>query len=245
MDKLIYLAAQAAKSTMARQDNIANNLANVSTPGFRAQLMAFRSAPVEGQGEGARNYDVESSVGFDDTPGQLQSTGRTLDLAVQGKGWFAVTAGDGSEAYTRAGSFQLDDAGQLVTNGGLPVQGTGGPISVPPGYSISVADDGTMTGTPTTGKATPIQLGKLKLVNPAKDTMERSDDGLFRVKGGGAADVDPNVKIASGYIETSNVNPVEMLVEMISAARSFETQMKTISSQQQNGQAANNLFSLN
>ena len=136
MDKLIFLAAQAAKGTMSRQENIANNLANVNTPGFRQQLMAFQSAPVTGEGSGSRSFAVETSVGFDTTPGQIQSTGREMDVAIQGDGWFAVNDAKGNEAYTRNGSFQLDGTGNLVTQEGYSVIGTNGPINVvlPHGY---------------------------------------------------------------------------------------------------------------
>lgn len=245
MDKLIYLAAQAAKGTMSRQENIANNLANVSTPGFRSQLMAFRSAPVVGEGAGSRSYAVETTVGFDSTSGQLQATGRDLDVAIQGEGWFAINGPDGNEAYTRAGSFLLDQAGQLVNSNGLPVIGTNGPINAPPDHKLTFEGDGSITATPLTGAGGPIALGKLKLVNPPKDQIVRSDDGLFRMKDGQIADPDNTLKVASGFIETSNVNAVEMMVQMITAARQFETQMKMISTEKENGQAANNLFGMN
>ena len=245
MDKLVYLAAQAAKGTMARQENIANNLANVNTPGFRQQLMAFQSAPVVGEGSGTRSFAVETSIGFDTTPGQIQSTGRDMDVAVQGQGWFAVTGADGNEAYTRNGSFQVDGQGNLVTQEGYPVLGDGGPINVPPDHRLSFEVDGTVSAIPLSGDRNVVQLGKLKLVNMEEGQIVRGDDGLFRTKNGDPADANPEVKIAGGFIESSNVNAVDMMVQMITAARQYETQMKMISSAKENGQAANSLLGLN
>ncbi|HEX4843693.1 MAG TPA: flagellar basal-body rod protein FlgF [Limnobacter sp.] len=245
MDKLIYLAAQAAKGTMSRQENIANNLANVNTPGFRQQLMAFQSAPVTGEGSGSRSFAVETSIGFDTTPGQIQATGRDLDVAIQGQGWFAVTAADGTEAYTRNGSFQIDGQGNLVTQEGYAVLGNGGPINVPPDHRVSVEGSGTVSAIPLNGENNVVQLGSLKLVNLEAPDIVRGDDGLFRSKTQGEVPADPAVRVASGFIEGSNVNAVDMMVQMITAARQYETQMKMISSAENNGRAANSLFGLN
>ncbi|HEX4917743.1 MAG TPA: flagellar basal-body rod protein FlgF [Limnobacter sp.] len=245
MDKLIYLAAQAAKGTMSRQENIANNLANVNTPGFRQQLMAFQSAPVSGEGSGSRSFAVETSIGFDTTPGQIQATGRDLDVAIQGQGWFAVTAADGNEAYTRNGSFQIDGQGNLVTQEGYAVVGTGGPINVPPDHRVSVEGNGTVSAIPLNGENNVVQLGALKLVNLEEPDIVRGDDGLFRSKTQGEVPADATVRVASGFIEGSNVNAVDMMVQMITAARQYETQMKMISSAEDNGRAANSLFGLN
>lgn len=228
MDRMIYTAMSGAKSMMQRQDVLANNLANVNTPGFRAETVAFRVAPVEGPGLPTRAFSSESTPGADFSPGVITTTGRPLDVALTGRGWFAVQAADGSEAYTRNGAMTMDDQGVLRTQNGLPVLGDGGPIAVPPGNSVAVAPDGTVSAIPLTGAKTPTPLGRLKLVNPADRDMQRGADGLFRTKGGGAADVDQNVRVASGSIEGSNVNAVEAMTGMISLARQFEMQMKLI-----------------
>ncbi len=245
MDKLVYLAAQAAKGTMSRQENIANNLANVNTPGFRQQLMAFQSAPVTGEGSGARSFAIETSVGFDTSPGQIQSTGREMDVAIQGEGWFAVNAPDGNEAYTRNGSFQVDGQGNLVTQEGYGVVGTNGPINVPPDHRLSFENDGTVSAIPLNGDTNVVQLGRLKLVNMPNGAVTRGDDGLFRAKDGNPAEVDPAVRVAGGFIESSNVNAIDMMVQMIAAQRQYETQMKMISTAKENGQSANSLFGMN
>ena len=125
MDRLIYLSMSAAKATMQRQEALAHNLANVSTNGFRAELAAFRAVPVLGDGASTRVYTLESTVGYDAQPGDVQTTGRNLDVAMKGNGWLAVQALDGTEAYTRAGALEVDAQGQLITKNGLPALGDG------------------------------------------------------------------------------------------------------------------------
>jgi flagellar basal-body rod protein FlgF len=126
MDRLIYLAMSGAKATMQRQETLANNLANVSTVGFRAELAAFRAVPVEGSGASTRVYSLESTPGYDATPGQVAATGRNLDVAMQGASWLAVQGLDGTEAYTRGGSLDINADGNLVTTSGSPSSATAG-----------------------------------------------------------------------------------------------------------------------
>ncbi|MDB5805675.1 MAG: flgF [Betaproteobacteria bacterium] len=234
MDRMIYTAMSGAKSMMARQDVLANNLANVSTPGFRAETVAFRVAPVQGEGLPTRAFVADSTTGADLTPGAITTTGRPLDVAVMGQGWLAVQAGDGTEAYTRNGGFQLNEQGALQTMSGQAVLGDGGPIAVPPGNSVAIAADGSVSAIPLTGPKTPISLGRLKLVNPPAADITRGNDGLFRTKSGAPADSDPAVRVASGSIESSNVNPIEAMTGMISLARQFEMQMKLIQTAESN-----------
>ena len=122
MDKLIYVAMTGAKQALEQQASTANNLANVNTTGFRAQLDQFRAVPLLGDGLPTRTFVIDSSVGSDFSAGAIQKTGRDLDVAVQGSGWIAVQAPDGSEAYTRNGSMQLNENGELQTSTGLPVR---------------------------------------------------------------------------------------------------------------------------
>src|ERR687898_2593156 len=107
MDRMIYLSMSGAKAAMQRQDVLANNLANVSTVGFRAELAAFRAVPVQGDGASTRVYALESTVGYDGASGVVQSTGRPLDVAMKGSSWLSVQALDGTEAYTRAGALDV------------------------------------------------------------------------------------------------------------------------------------------
>jgi flagellar basal-body rod protein FlgF len=239
MDRMIYLSMSGAKATLQRQDILAHNLANVSTTGFRAELAAFRAVPVRGDGASTRVYALESTPGHSDEPGQVQTTGRSLDVAVSGQSWLAVQALDGTEAYTRGGALDIDAEGQLVTRSGLPVLGDGGPITVPANARIDIGSDGTVTGT--VGQARSQVLGRLKLVTP-EAPLSRGADGLFR-SAGGELDADPAARVQQGALEGSNVSAVETMVAMIAAARQFEQQMKMLQTAEQKEQAATRLLS--
>jgi flagellar basal-body rod protein FlgF len=229
-----------AKSTMQRQDVLANNLANASTTGFRAELQAFRAVPVRGDGASTRVYALETTTGYDATPGPLTQTGRGLDVAMQGNAWLAVQALDGTEAYTRAGSLQVNAEGTLVTAGGLAVLGDGGPLQLPPDSVPQIATDGTVSVRQPNGSITP--LGRLKLVSP-EAPLQRGDDALFRAAEG-ELPADPNARLQDGALEGSNVNPIENMVAMIAAARQFESQMKMLQTAEKDEQAAAQLLSL-
>ncbi len=238
MDRLIYLSMSGAKATLQRQDTLANNLANASTNGFRAEMQAFRAVPVLGQGASTRVYALESTIGHDTRSGPVQSTGRTLDVAVQGKAWLAVQSLDGTEAYTRAGSLQVSAEGQLVTPTGLPVLGDGGPITVGVNANVEIAGDGSITAT--TGNGRPQQVGKLKLVT-SEAPLNRGTDGFFRAADGDLP-ADPTARVQSGALEGSNVSPIETMVAMIAAARQFEQQMKMLQGAEQREQGAAKLL---
>lgn len=240
MDRMIYLSMSGAKATMQRQDILANNLANASTVGFRAELQAFRAVPVAGSGASTRVYALESTPGHDDAPGVITTTGRPLDVAMRGQAWLAVQALDGTEAYTRAGALDLAADGTLVTASGLPVLGDGGPIQVPPNAEASIAPDGTVSARLAGGASTPV--GKLKLVTP-EAALERGTDGLFRAPDGDLP-ADANARVQDGALEGSNVSPVETMVAMIAAARQFEAQMRMLQTAENDEKAAAQLLSL-
>lgn len=238
MDRMIYLAMAGAKATMARQDVLANNLANASTPGFRAEMQAFRAVPVRGDGASTRVFALESTIGHDQRPGPVSSTGRALDVAVQGHSWLSVQALDGTEAYTRAGALQVSPEGQLVTPAGLPVLGDGGPITVPANATLDIASDGSVVAQ--VGSNRPQTVGKLKLVTP-ETPLARGEDGLFRAPDGDLP-ADPTARVQSGALEGSNVSSVETMISMIAAARQFEQQMKVLQGAEQREQSAAKLL---
>ena len=144
MDRLIYTAMSGAKQILEQQATVSNNLANVSTNGFRAQLDTFRAVPVVSNGLPTRTFVVDSTVGSDFRAGSLQQTGRALDVALEGQGWLAVERADGSEGYTRGGSLKVNENGVLQTQNGLNVLSDSGPITIPPDVVLSIAKDGTM-----------------------------------------------------------------------------------------------------
>ncbi|HLA36248.1 MAG TPA: flagellar basal-body rod protein FlgF [Rhodocyclaceae bacterium] len=247
MDRLIYTAMTGASQTLSRQASVANNLANVSSAGYRAEEHRLRAVQLNShstpQGLPTRAFVVDASTHTEFAQGPLMHTGRPLDMAVQGKGWIAVQAADGTEAYTRNGSFELSVNGVLQTSNGLPVQGDGGSITIPPDVKVSLGADGTFSVLPETGaQNTSNTIGRVKLVNPPEADLVRGEDGLFRLKSGAPAPADERVKVAGGYVEGSNVNPAEQMVAMISLARQFEMQMKLLSSADANDKAATQIM---
>lgn len=245
MDRMIYLAMTGAKNLLDRLAVTSNNLANASTGGFRAETQGFRAVAVQSETLPTRTFAIEATMGADFSPGPLKETGRALDVAIDGKGWIAVQMPDGSEAYTRDGSLQIDENGVLQTHNGFNVSGGGGPISIPANTQVSIAGDGTVTSVPTSNLLTQASaIGRIKLVNPDEADLERGADGLFRLRGGGEAEVDARVKLSSKYLEGSNVNPSEALVEMIAIARQFDAQMKLVQSADSNAQQATKLYSM-
>jgi len=244
VDRMLYVAMSGAKQAMEQQASVAHNMANVSTPGFKAQINSFRAVPVVGEEARTRAFVVATTPGADFRHGPLTETGRALDVAVNGDGWLTVQAADGSEAYTRVGNLQIGADGQLLTMDGRPVMGDAGPMAVPPGAEAQVGSDGLVSargaGDPLTGIG---DVGRLKLVNPPTSDLVRGDDGLFRMRDGlPPAEADPAVRLVSGVIEGSNVNPVTAMVAMIDNARAIQLQSKLIQTADQNEQTANQLL---
>lgn len=244
MDRLIYTAMTGASSTMGQEASVAHNMANATSTGFKAELHRLRAVPVQNALLPTRAFVVDASVSDDLSPGSLQSTGRGLDMAIQGNGWFAVQLPDGSEAYTRDGSFELSPNGILQTRSGLPVLGNGGPITIPPDVEVQLGADGTLSTVQRSGSRNNTSaVDQLKLVNPPAQDLQRGADGLFRLANGTQAPADPAVKVAAGYLEGSNVNVVEQMVSMISLSRQYEMQTKLLSTAKEMDQSATQLVS--
>ncbi|MCG7899027.1 MAG: flagellar basal-body rod protein FlgF [Candidatus Thiodiazotropha lotti] len=245
MDRMLYVAMSGAKETLMAQASNSNNLANVNTPGFMEDLNQFRSMPVFGPGYPTRVYALDERPDINFDKGSLQSTGNPLDVAINGEGYFAVQAPDGSEAYTRRGDLKVDANG-LVTNGeGLPVIGNGGPLALPPMERLEIAPDGTITVLPE--GATPEALAvvdRIKMVNPPRDALSKGEDGLLRMKEGGEADADAATQLVSGSIESSNVNVADALVNMIELSRKFELQVKMMKNAEEMDKASASLMNM-
>lgn len=227
MDRMLYMAMTGARQTMLAQAVNTNNLANVSTTGFRADLEQSRSMPMFGPGLPTRVFAMTEKPGSDFSQGPINTTDNDLDVAVQGKGWLAVQANDGSEAYTRAGNLQISPSGLLTNQQGLPVIGDGGPITLPPAAKINISEDGSVAIIPMgDATATPQNVARIKLVNPENSQLQKGTDGLMRLREGGTADADASVKLISGALEGSNVNVADVLAKMIDLSRQFEMQVK-------------------
>lgn len=244
MDRLIYIAMTGAKHSMLQQAVTAQNLANISTTAYKAQSSAFRALPVFGPGAPTRTFVVDSTPGSDLSSGAMRSTGRPLDVAIQGNGWIAVQDGKGQEAYTRNGSLQVGINGLLVTSNGLPVMGDGGPITIPTDSEVTVGKDGTISVVTNNQFNATTAIARIKLVNPADGDMVHGDDGLFRQKNGQPAAADAAVNLASGVLEESNVSSVDGLISIIDQSRFFDMQVKLIQKADENASRALQLMSL-
>ncbi|MFC6669799.1 flagellar basal-body rod protein FlgF [Marinobacterium aestuariivivens] len=246
MDKVLYVAMSGARETMLAQQAHANNLANATTTGFKADLAQARAMPVFGDGLPSRVYAQTERPATDISTGTLTQTGRDLDVAIDGEGWIAVLAPDGTEAYTRAGELQINAANQLVTGSGLPVMGAGGiPVIIPPSEKIDIAVDGTITARPLGEDAAELLLvDRIKLVRPEAGTLFKGQDGLMR--SGTPQPLPPalDVSLRPGYLETSNVNAVSELTDIISLARQFEMQVKLMKTAEENSTAAARVLQL-
>ncbi|HCB15279.1 MAG TPA: flagellar basal-body rod protein FlgF [Gammaproteobacteria bacterium] len=247
MDRMLYVAMTGAQQTLQTQALISHNLANVSTVGFRKDLEDFRSMPVfSTDGMPTRVYSMTERPGIDITQAKIMTTGRDMDIAIQGEGWIAIQAPDGEEAYTRAGDLQLDVNGQLTTATGQPVLGTAGPIAIPPAQKIDIGEDGTISIRPRGEASTEIVVvDRIRLVKPtAQNPLYKDEYGFMRTKDGAAAPPDATVKLVTGALEGSNVNPADMLVSMIQASRHFEMQVKMMNAGQENANSSDQLLKL-
>lgn len=245
MDRLLYLAMNGARESMYSQSKVANNLANANTTGFRADKAEFRAMPVFGEGHASRVFAMSERPGYDFGQGGVVSTGRDLDVVVKGQGWIAVQGRDGTEGLTRAGDFRVSAEGLLETGSGLPVLGDGGPITLPPFETVEIGGDGTISIRPQGAPPTVlVPVERIRLVNPDPKLLDKGEDGLFRLRGGAVADADASVRLASGALESSNVNPVEELTELIELSRKFELQIKMMRTAQDNDAALDQLLQI-
>ncbi len=243
MDRMLYLAMTGARQMLMQQAAASNNLANAASPGFRADLEAFRAMPVFGPGQPSRVYAMAERPAVNFQPGTLETTGNDLDVAVDGEGFLAVQAADGTEAYTRAGDLRLNGNGMLETGNGRPVLGNGGPVAMPPAESIVIAADGTVSIRPVgQGSDALVTVDRLKLVKPDTKELYKGEDGLFRQKSGADLEADASVRVVQGALETSNVNAVAEMINMITYQRNFELQVKAMQSAEKNDTAMSSLL---
>jgi flagellar basal-body rod protein FlgF len=238
MDKMLYVSMTGAQNNTMGLRAHANNLANVSTSGFRRDFEQARSMPLFGESYPARVFAMSERPATDFRPGSLQETGRDMDVAIGGKGWIAVQAPDGSEAYVRTASLNIDALGMLRTGNGLPVMGNAGPIAVPPEQKVEIGQDGTIS-IRALGEDPNVlaEVDRIKLVNPDPKSMEKGTDGLIRVKGQPEVAADATVQVTSGFLEASNVNAVEEMTAILSLSRQFELSVKMMRTAEDNSSA--------
>jgi len=246
MDKVLYVAMTGARENMFAQQVHANNLANATTTGFKADLEQARAMRVIGEGIPSRVYSMSERPATNTDTGTLISTGRNLDIAVQGDNWIAVRASDGSERYTRSGELNINTAGQLITGSGIPVIGNAGaPVVVPPAEQVTIGNDGSVTIRPLGSPADELVLiDQIKIVSDSDRVLWKGDDGLMRTDNLAPLPASQNAQLRSGYLESSNVNAVAELTSMISLSRQFEMQVKIMSNADENAQTASRILQM-
>ncbi|NZA27915.1 flagellar basal body rod protein FlgF [Luteimonas sp. SJ-92] len=247
MDKALYVAMTGARASLQAQGTVSHNLANADTAGFKAALANTESFRIPGTGHASRIDAMHVDQGFNSKVGSQRVTGNPLDVSLQQNHWLAVQAGDGGEAYTRAGNLAVTPNGQLVTAGGRPLlDENGNPMAIPPHQALDIGQDGTVSIVPLgEGPQTLGVIGRLRVVEAAPERLARGLDGLMR-------NTDPAQPLAqggddaltAGVLEGSNVDAAGALVQMIQLQRQFEMQVKIIQRGDDNAQAANSLLRL-
>ncbi len=244
MDKMLYVAMSGAKQNMQALAINANNLANAKTTGFKSDLAQARTMQAFGEGQPTRVFSMTERASQNFDSGSLLETGRPLDIAIKGDGWFAVQTPEkfslgaqlgvaafgptSNEAYTRQGNLRISEDGTLETSSGEMILGDDGPIILPlPVSNIQVSADGTIMVQPA-GAPSSVQeeVGRIKLVNPDVRLLEKGSDGLFRRKDGQVEPSDVTVQVQGGALESSNVNPLSEMTDMIALQRQFEMHLK-------------------
>jgi len=246
MDRLLYISMTGAAQNLRAQQTISHNLANVSTTGFQADLDAYKSLALKGDGFDTRVYNQHYRSGVDFQHGAMMNTGRELDAAIQGEGLFAVQAPDGSEAYTRAGDFRVDQNGFLTTGRGLMVLGEGGPVSIPPYQKLDIGSDGSISIVALGQTADSVTIvDRIKMVKPELEQLKKGGDGLLRLPDGGISEADATVRLVSGTLESSNVNAVSELVSLLDNSRQFELQVKMMKAAEEADESSTKLMRSN
>lgn len=245
MDRAAYIAMNAASEALRAQAATAHNLANVGTSGFKALLTQTEAVPVEGAGWASRVNGQLTPQGWDARGGAVQTTGRSLDIALAEDRWLAVQGADGGIAYTRNGALQLTANGQVLDAEGRPVLGDGGPLSLPPHSDLMVGADGTVSLTPL-GSAANVraQVGRLQIVEAAPGQIDRRADGLFVPRGGQILNAAAGPVLVSGALEAANVNAAEQMVAMIEHSRRFELAVDTLKRADAYAESAQSLMRL-
>ncbi|MEE4280182.1 MAG: flagellar basal body rod protein FlgF [Halieaceae bacterium] len=231
MDKFIHVVASGARQIRAAQAINAHNLANASTVGFRQDMAKAETLYLRGAGAETRAYSVLTDTAPDLRTGMVEQTGRDLDLAINGEGWFAVQGSDGVETLTRRGDMRVDEFGQLVNGENQVLMGDSGPIALPPFSSLSIATDGTISIVPLGEPPTAIAaLDRIKMVNPPTADLRKNETGGLEAvtQNGLPLEADASVQLISGALESSNVDSIGAMVEMIELARQFEGFVKTL-----------------
>ncbi|WP_413112634.1 flagellar basal body rod protein FlgF [Thaumasiovibrio sp. DFM-14] len=241
MDRLIFTAASGAGRAFTAQQVRANNLANVNTQGFRADMERAQAFALQGTGYDSRALVQAQSSGTNFTPAALQQTGRDLDVGIKGDGFFVVEMEDGQQAMTRAGHLERNEDGDVTLNG-LALIGAGEEeVNIPLYSQIAFGQDGTISIVPD-GEDLSVQIGQLKLVNPEPQDLIKLDNGLFMRRDQEMEPAAEDVAMVSGFLEQSNVVAVEEMIASMQLSRHFEVQLKMMQTAETLAEAGNRLI---
>jgi flagellar basal-body rod protein FlgF len=247
MDRLIYTAMTAMNAAMDRQRVTANNLANASTPGFRQEIFAVTPATLKDGSLEARALARGQVRGADMRAARVVPTGNPLDVALEGRALLAFQSPDRQgEVYSRRGDLKVGATGVIENGEGLAVLGESGtPITVPPGFGIEIAADGTILARdPAVANGPAEAIDKLRLVSPEGSGLLKGIDSFLKVPRGGVLPPDPTARLKSGALEQSNVETADTLVAMIEAQRAFEQRAKIIRTANELDEASSGLMGL-
>ena len=236
MSEMMLSIMNGAKTVMKAQAINANNLANASTTGFKGEIANFIS--FEDEDSLTTHTDLHT--------GSLRSTGRDLDVSVNGDGWIAIMTPEGTEGYSRRGDLRVDTFGQLTNGKGQAIMGNGGPIALPPFASLEIGSDGTISIVPQGQNATSqAVVDRIKLVTLDERQLQRGDDGTLRLPDGQVAPADAAVTVTAGTLENSNVNAVAEMIRMIDLSRQFETHVKLLQNTSENASSLASVLRMN
>ena len=246
MDKMIFTMLNSMKNVQNKQSNNAHEIANVVTPGFKKSYSEqTQSLDVHIPGTFAtRAMPVTNATNVVDmNPGALMVSGRALDVYVNTSGAIAVQGPEGQELYTRRGDLTISANGQLMTGVGDLVMGDDGPITVPGGSNISIANDGSVNMIPLGAKAE-VTVGRIKLVDTKDTEMLIREDGLYQVREG-KLPASADITLTTKALEGSNVTVVDSMVRMITLSRQYEMSVNMIKNAREVDAASASLMRLN
>lgn len=251
MDRLAFNAAAFINASRIDRQMTMNELANASTNGFKRSFeSSMKSVKAEGAGFESRLQPQGVNTDYINMkPGTLMVTGRDLDISLNDAAVLGVTAQDGSLAFTRRGDLRVNNTGALETGSGTLVRGqTGGPITIPPGFRVTVNPDGSVyaVNPAQAGLVQPVLIDRLMLRDASQTPLERREDGLFTVSGKPlGTDIPANdslLSVTPKALEGSNVNPMEVMIKLMEQSRSFEQAVNVIKQSKDADQAGSTMM---
>jgi len=245
VDSALFVGMSGAKQSMRALQVISNNLANANTIGFKADYETLKSFPTSDDNMQTRVLSASDRTYSDFKAGPIMATGSPFDVALSGPGFIAVQTPEGKEAYTRAGNLRMTPQGVLTTQRGDLVLGAKGVLIIPPSTRIHIGERG-MVSAQLQGQSELelTEIGSMKLVEAATDQLQKGEDGLFYLADDGVAVASDNVRLVSGALEGSNVDPVKELTEIMDITRQFEMHTKLMRSIEENSTKSNQLLDI-